>query len=128
MKDRKKEILVKIGDINEDTGLPHTKSSIKKLKKKIAYEKKKQAIREKKEAERIIKEKKKEEEFHKRLENSKTIILENNPSLSQSLRSDLSLEEDDHFIMYNNFNNPQMDYDSDDDFPPLESMSDNGRS
>ena len=55
-------------------------------------------------------------------------FLENNPSLSQSLRSDLSLEEDDHFIMYNNFNNPQMDYDSDDDFPPLESMSDNGRS
>ena len=45
------EILVKIGDINKDTGLPHTKSSIKKLKKKIAYEKKKQAIREKKEAE-----------------------------------------------------------------------------
>jgi len=30
------EILVKIGDINENTGLPHTKSSIKKLKKKIA--------------------------------------------------------------------------------------------
>ena len=80
------EILVKIGDMNEDTGLPHTKSSIKKLKKKIAYEKKKQAIREKKEAERIIKKKKEEEEFYKKLEKSKTIILENNPSLPEAIK------------------------------------------
>ena len=42
------EFLVKIGDINKDTGLPHTKSSIKKLKKKIAYEKKKTSNKRKK--------------------------------------------------------------------------------